>query len=86
MNRARGGRILFAVATLVFAGNASGQSIELDGHWQGAMERDGAVLTVRFDFQTGRGGVTGRFTSESQRAMEYRLTRLSIPHRPFIGF
>src|SRR5437899_5029146 len=40
------------------------------------MERDGAVMTVRFDFQTGSGGVTGWFTSESQRAMEYPLDRV----------
>jgi hypothetical protein len=33
-------------------------------------------MTVRFDFQTGPGGVTGSFTSESQRAMEYPLDRV----------
>ena len=60
------------LAALV-AGVASPQSLKLDGHWQGVMERDGAVMTVRFDFQTGAAGVTGRFTSESQRAMEYPL-------------
>jgi pimeloyl-ACP methyl ester carboxylesterase len=56
---------------------ASPQSIPLDGHWQGSMERDGAVMTVRFDFQTGP-GVTGRFTSESQRAMEYPLDKVEF--------
>lgn len=33
-------------------------------------------MTVRFDFQTGRSGLTGRFTSESQRAMEYPLDKV----------
>jgi hypothetical protein len=63
------------LAALV-GGIASPQSLKLDGHWQGVMERDGAVMTVRFDFQTGAAGVTGRFTSESQRAMEYPLDRV----------
>jgi len=62
--------------TALIATMASGQSPTPDGHWQGVMERDGAVMTVRFDFQTGSGGVTGRFTSESQRAMEYPLDRV----------
>lgn len=76
MNRARGRRIVFAAAALAFAGNGNAQSIKLDGHWQGVMEREGAVMTVRFDFQTGPSGVTGRFTSESQQAMEYPLDRV----------
>ena len=59
--------------TALVATIASPQSLKPDGHWQGVMERDGAVMTVRFDFQTGPGGVTGRFTSESQRALEYPL-------------
>src|SRR5215472_11743424 len=62
--------------TALVASIASPQSLKPDGHWQGVMERDGAVMTVRFDFQTGSGGVTGRFTSESQRAMEYPLDRV----------
>jgi pimeloyl-ACP methyl ester carboxylesterase len=62
--------------TALVASIASPQSLKPDGHWQGLMERDGAVMTVRFDFQTGSGGVTGRFTSESQRAMEYPLDRV----------
>jgi hypothetical protein len=33
-------------------------------------------MTVRFDFQTGPGGVTGRFILESQRAIEYPLDKV----------
>jgi hypothetical protein len=40
LNRARGRKILFAAAALAFAGNASAQSIKLDGHWQGSVERE----------------------------------------------
>jgi pimeloyl-ACP methyl ester carboxylesterase len=42
------------------------------------MERDGAAMTVRFDFETGARGVTGRFTSESQQAMEYPLDKVEF--------
>jgi pimeloyl-ACP methyl ester carboxylesterase len=50
----------------------------IDGHWQGVMERERAVLAVRFDFQTGHDSkLTGRFTSETQRALEYPLDTVS---------
>src|SRR5215472_8062238 len=62
--------------TALVASIASPQSLKPDGHWQGVMERDGAVMTVRFDFETASRGVTGRFTSESQRAMDYPLDRV----------
>jgi pimeloyl-ACP methyl ester carboxylesterase len=64
--------LAFVSATEAYAGPAM-----LDGHWQGVMEREGAALTVRFDFQTQAGMVTGRFTSETQRAMEYPLDGVS---------
>jgi pimeloyl-ACP methyl ester carboxylesterase len=64
---------MFAVGALLIAGNASAQSTKLDGRWQGALERDGAAMTVQFDFQTGPGTVTGRFTSKTQRVLEYPL-------------
>ncbi|HEX4277684.1 MAG TPA: alpha/beta fold hydrolase [Bryobacteraceae bacterium] len=64
--------LAFVLTTEAYAGPA-----RLDGHWQGVMEREGAALTVRFDFQTQAGMVTGRFTSETQRAMEYPLDGVS---------
>jgi pimeloyl-ACP methyl ester carboxylesterase len=64
--------LAFVSTTEAYAGPA-----RLDGHWQGVMEREGAALTVRFDFQTQAGMVTGRFTSETQRAMEYPLDGVS---------
>jgi hypothetical protein len=76
MNRSRGCEILFAFAALVLASNPSAQATKLDGPWQGELERDRAVMTVQFDFQTGPDGVTGRFTSESQRVMEYPLDKV----------
>ncbi len=66
-----------AVALLMlgpaFAGQARPEPLKPDGHWQGSMQREGAPLTVRFDFRTEAGAVTGRFTSEAQRALEYPL-------------
>jgi len=65
-------------AALAFVGDSSAQPPKLEGHWQGVMLREEAPMTVRFDFQTGPGGVTGRFTSEAQGAMEYPLERVDF--------
>ncbi len=40
------------------------------------MERQGATMTVRFDFRTDAGAVTGRFSSETQSAIEYPLDKV----------
>jgi pimeloyl-ACP methyl ester carboxylesterase len=68
--------IFFALA-LVSTTGAHAAPATPDGHWQGVMKRDGAAMTVRFDFQTEAGTVTGRFTSEIQRALEYPLDDVS---------
>jgi pimeloyl-ACP methyl ester carboxylesterase len=72
----RSAGISFAVALLLTTG-AHAEVARPDGHWQGVMEREGAKMIVRFDFQTEAGKVTGRFTSETQRAMEYPLDDVS---------
>ncbi|HEY3827061.1 MAG TPA: alpha/beta fold hydrolase [Bryobacteraceae bacterium] len=69
-------RIVLALA-LVPAVGAYAESAQPDGHWQGVMERDGAAMTVRFDFHTESGKVKGQFTSETQRALEYPLDDVS---------
>src|SRR4051812_4040812 len=74
MNRFAG--ISFAL-TLAGTTGAYGELARPDGHWQGVMQREGAAMTVRFDFQTEAGAVTGRFTSETQRALEYPLDGVS---------
>jgi pimeloyl-ACP methyl ester carboxylesterase len=66
------------VATVLVVTTTCAQTVKPDGHWQGEMVRDGAVMTVRFDFQTGAGGVSGKFTSESQQAMEYPLDKVDF--------
>src|ERR1700684_1829115 len=68
--------IFFALALVSTAGPYAGLA-RPDGHWQGVMKREGAAMTVRFDFQTEAGTVTGRFTSETQRALEYPLDDVS---------
>ena len=60
--------------------DASAQAIALDGSWQGVMEREGATITVRFDFQTRNGTIFGKFTSESQRTMEYPFGQVTYTH------
>jgi uncharacterized protein len=69
-----------AALLLIAASAAPAMNAGPDGHWQGTMERDGAVMTVRFDFETRSGAVTGRFTSESQKALEYPLD--SVTYTP----
>ncbi len=65
------------IATLFQAADARTQTIHApDGHWEGTMVREGASLPVRFDFRTDGGAVTGRFTSETQSAMEYPLSKV----------
>jgi uncharacterized protein len=68
---------IFSLFVLGWATKASAEPLSPDGHWQGVMEREGAVMTVRFDFQTKAGAVSGRFTSEAQRALEYPLDGVS---------
>jgi pimeloyl-ACP methyl ester carboxylesterase len=67
---------LLLILALTRSSSLLAQSTRLDGHWQGMMEREGASLSVRFDFRTGPGGPSGSFTSESQRAIEYPLDRV----------
>src|SRR6266576_4495953 len=69
--------LIFTIVALLSAIDANGQSIRSpDGSWEGVMERQGATMTVRFDFRTDAGAVTGRFTSETQSAMEYPLDKV----------
>ena len=42
------------------------------------MERQGAVLTVRIDFRTDAGALSARFTSETQRVLEYPLDQVAF--------
>src|SRR5438552_2209181 len=68
---------VFTMVALLSTLNAYGQSIKNpDGSWEGVMERQGATMTVRFEFRTADGAVTGRFTSETQSAMEYPLDQV----------
>jgi len=46
---------------------------------------EGAALTVRFDFQTVSGKVAGRFTSQTQRALEYPSMTFHIWRPSSIG-
>src|SRR3989442_12097934 len=77
MTPSRAAAAIFTALALASAIGASAQSIKsFDGRWEGVMEREGAAMTVRFDFHTVAGTLTGRFTSETQRAMEYPLDKV----------
>jgi pimeloyl-ACP methyl ester carboxylesterase len=69
--------VLFFILGLSCATNAGAEPLKPDGHWQGTRQREGAAITVRFDFRTEAGALKGRFTSETQRALEYPLDGVS---------
>jgi hypothetical protein len=63
-------RLLIALAALGFAG-AARAAPSVAGHWSGAMVEQGQSLPVSFDFDADQ--AHGRFTSPTQRAMDYPL-------------
>ncbi len=69
--------MLFVAVALALASDGRAQTIKLDGSWRGEMERAGAAIPVRFDFQAKADSISGRFTSETQRTMEYPLDKVA---------
>lgn len=59
--------VAFVMATPVAA------SPLLIGYWDGTMTREGADLAVSMEFASGKEGIAGRFTSLTQRVMDYPL-------------
>lgn len=67
-------RVLAAyVGSLCLLPVTFGSSVQLAGHWAGAMVRDGVSLEVSFDFSTSGSQPKGTFTSVTQQAMDYPL-------------
>src|SRR5437660_7277571 len=60
---------------LVVSSSAAQRSIE--GHWEGAMVREGAELPVSFDFTNGATGLTASFNSLTQKAIGIPLRNVS---------
>jgi pimeloyl-ACP methyl ester carboxylesterase len=60
---------------LVVSSSAAQKSIE--GHWEGVMVREGAELTVSFDFTNQGTELTASFNSPTQRAMGIPLRNVS---------
>lgn len=56
----------------------SRQSAGIAGHWEGVLVREAAPLPVSFDFSVQPQGVTGTFTSLTQRTMEYPLDTVAV--------
>jgi uncharacterized protein len=67
--------LAFAWLGLIVTSSAAQKSIE--GHWEGVMVREGAELTVNFDFANEATGLTARFNSPTQRAMGIPLRNVS---------
>ena len=78
-------RTICALTALVVT-IASAQSLKPDGHWQGVMERDGAVTTVRFDFQTGPGVSPAGLPRKANELWSTHLAGLTIPDQQSSGF
>ncbi len=74
-----------AAAWLVGSSPAWASPEAVDGHWEGTMVEAGQSLPVSFDFVTADGGVSGRFTSATQRAMDYPLNVVRVDG-PEVGF
>jgi uncharacterized protein len=71
---ARSSSISLTFVVLITGVHATGQALNPEGNWEGTMLREGATLPVRFDFGKDGDALAGRFTSETQRAMEYPVT------------
>lgn len=73
------GRVLLIfTASLCLQPMILGSQVQLAGHWEGTMVRDGASLEVSFDFSTSGSQPTGTFTSVTQQAMDYPLNVVTI--------
>jgi uncharacterized protein len=71
--------LLFALAfPLNHRALAAASTVALNGHWQGIMTSQGAQLLVSFDFLQTASGIDGRFTSSTQRAMDYPLDSVRL--------
>jgi pimeloyl-ACP methyl ester carboxylesterase len=57
---------------------AFGSGAQLVGHWEGTMVRDSVPLEVSFDFSNADAQPTGRFTSLTQKAMDFPLDMLTV--------
>ena len=67
--------VLALLFGLVISGFAAQKGIE--GHWEGALVREGAELAVSFDFASEAGGLKASFNSPTQRALGIPLRNVS---------
>jgi dipeptidyl aminopeptidase/acylaminoacyl peptidase len=69
--------ILVLALLLGLVGSSSAAQKSIDGHWEGVMVREGADLTVSFDFTSATGGLAASFNSPTQRAIGIPLRAAS---------
>jgi hypothetical protein len=65
------------VVLLCLLVSASAQTRDVEGHWKGAMIRDGAELNVSFDFIREANALRASFNSPSQRAIGIPLEKVA---------
>jgi dienelactone hydrolase len=70
--------MLFVVALVLNFEASAAVPVVLNGHWEGSMTSQGAQLPVSFDFVQRGSRIEGRFTSPTQRAMDYPLDTVSL--------
>jgi hypothetical protein len=63
---------------LLWMSIAGAQSASIEGHWEGEAVREGARLSVSFDFRSDDSGTSGTFTASSQRVMDYSLDSVRV--------
>ena len=64
--------LLFGLVTSGFAAQNA-----IEGHWEGALVREGAEVAVSFDFTSEAGGLKASFNSPTQRALGIPLRNVS---------
>jgi pimeloyl-ACP methyl ester carboxylesterase len=72
------GILLSTILSLLSAAAVAQPLSTPTGSWDGVFERQGATIAVRVDLKTEAAGkLTGSFTSETQRVLEYPLEKLA---------
>jgi pimeloyl-ACP methyl ester carboxylesterase len=55
----------------------------IDGHWEGALDRNGAKMAVRFDFKTRDGETSIQFSSDSWMVMDWPVGEIKYAFPKF---
>jgi pimeloyl-ACP methyl ester carboxylesterase len=65
---------------ITWLGTGISVAADIDGHWEGAFTRDGAVQQVAFDFETTDSGLTGTYDIPDMILYREPVRELSLAH------